>query len=124
MTEYLVATASAETTAAACTYLLDQLEPGDEVVVLTVEEPDVEAVTDTALAEAQARLGERTTVRTVRREGVPAQCIVALARERGVDEIILGPRRDAPDGFRTVGETTRAVLSSVDVPVFVVPREG
>ena len=123
MTVYLVATASAETTSAACDYLLEKLVTGDEVYVLSVEEPDVEKATDTAFEEAQTRLTEVATVRTIRRRGQPAQEIVGLAREMEADEIILGPRRSAPGGFSTIGTTTRAVLSTVEVPVFVVPRD-
>lgn len=122
MTRYLVATASAETTTAACDYLLEKLEDGDEVYVLTVEEPDLERPKKTAFEEAQTRLAEVATVRTIRKRGTPDREIVAFAREREVDEIILGPRRDAPPGFNTIGTTTRAVLNKVDVPVFVVPR--
>ena len=124
MTVYLVATASAETTHAACDYLVEKLDASDEVYVLSVEEPDVEEGTETAFEEAQIRLTELATVRTIRRRGQPAQEIVALARETEADEIILGPRRDAPGGFSTIGTTTRAVLSTVEVPVFVVPRES
>ncbi|MFC7227345.1 universal stress protein [Salinirubellus salinus] len=123
MTVYLVATASAETTTAACDYLLEKLTPDDAVYVLSVEEPDVEEATETAFEEAQTRLTEVAEVRTIRRRGQPAQEIVALAREIGADEIIVGPRRDAPGGFSTIGTTTRAVLSTVEVPVFVVPRD-
>ena len=123
MTVYLVATASAETTTAACDYLVEKLGRDDEVYVLAVEEPAVERPTETAFEEAQTRLGGVATVRTIRRQGQPAQEIVAFARETEADEIILGPRRDAPGGFSTIGTTTRAVLSTVEVPVFVVPRD-
>lgn len=123
MTVYLVATASAETTTAACDYLVEKLSPEDEVYVLAVEEPAVERPTETAFEEAQTRLSEMATVRTIRRRGKPPQEIVALARDVEADEIIVGPRRDAPGGFSTIGTTTRAVLSTVEVPVFVVPRD-
>jgi nucleotide-binding universal stress UspA family protein len=119
---YLVATASAETTTAACEYLLERLVDGDEVFVLAVEEPDVDRVADAAFREAQRRLSGVASVRTLRREGDPGQAIVALAREKSVDEIILGPRRDPAPGFQTIGTTARAVLNKVDIPVFVVPR--
>jgi nucleotide-binding universal stress UspA family protein len=123
VTVYLVATASAETTTAACDYLLEKLTAEDAVYVLSVEEPDVEEATETAFEEAQTRLTAVAEVRTIRRRGQPAQEIVALAREVGADEIIVGPRRAAPGGFSTIGTTTRAVLSTVEVPVFVVPRD-
>jgi nucleotide-binding universal stress UspA family protein len=122
VTRYLVATASAETTTAACEYLLERLSPADSVFILTVEEPGVTRPTETAFEEAQTRLTDVVTVRTIRRRGVPGQAIVAFAREKDIDEIILGPRREAPPGFHTIGTTTRAVLNKVDIPVFVVPR--
>jgi len=124
VTVYLVATASAETTTAACDYLIEKLSHEDEVYVLAVAEPAVERPTETAFEEAQTRLGEVATVRTIRQRGKPAQEIVALARDVEADEIIVGPRRDAPGGFSTIGTTTRALLSTVEVPVFVVPRDS
>ena len=122
MTTYLVATASAATTTAACDYLEGRLDADDEVYVLTVEEPGVPDATLTDFEEAQTRLHDLASVRTIRREGHPDLVIVAFAREKDVDEIIMGPQRDAKQGFSTIGSTTRAVLNKVDAPVFVVPR--
>jgi nucleotide-binding universal stress UspA family protein len=122
VTTYLVATASAATTTAACDYLEARLESTDEVYVLTVEEPGVPEATPSAFEEAQTRLTEVASIRTIRRRGPPDQAIVAFAREKDVDEIIMGPQRDAAPGFSTIGSTTRAVLNKVDAPVFVVPR--
>ena len=122
MTKYLVATASAATTTAACDYLEPRLDPEDEVYVLTVEEPGVPGATPADFQEAQTRLTEVASVRTIRRRGHPDQAIVAFVREKDVDEIIMGPQRDAAPGFSTIGSTTRAVLNKVDAPVFVVPR--
>jgi nucleotide-binding universal stress UspA family protein len=122
VTTYLVATASAATTTAACDYLEPRLEPDDQVYVLTVEEPGVPDATLSDFEEAQTRLNTVAAVRTIRREGQPDQVIVAFAREKEVDEIIMGPQRDAAPGFSTIGSTTRAVLNKVDAPVFVVPR--
>jgi nucleotide-binding universal stress UspA family protein len=124
VTTYLVATASAATTTAACDYLEPRLEPVDEVYVLTIEEPGVPGATPTDFEEAQTRLSEIASVRTIRRRGPPDQIIVSFAREKGVDEIIVGPQRDASPGFSTLGSTTRAVLNKVDAPVFVVPRSS
>lgn len=122
MTTYLVATASAATTTAACDYLEPRIQSADEVYVLTVEEPGVPDATLSDFEEAQTRLSTVASVRTIRREGHPDQVIVAFAREKRVDEIIMGPQRDAAPGFSTIGSTTRAVLNKVDAPVFVVPR--
>jgi len=121
VTTYLVATASAATTTAACDYLESRLVPDEEVHVLTVGEPEVPGATPADFEEAQTRLTDVTSVRTIRRQGHPDQVIVAFAREKEVDEIIVGPQRDAAPGLSTIGSTTRAVLNKVDAPVFVVP---
>jgi nucleotide-binding universal stress UspA family protein len=122
MTRYLVATASEKTTAAACEYLRDKLEVGDRVDVLTVDVPDESDDREAALDLAQVRLADQTEVRTFRRSGEPAREIVSFARENEVDEIIMGPARGV--GISTIGSTTRAVLSRVDEPVYVVPDDS
>ena len=122
MTTYLVATASAATTTAACDYLEPRLESADEVYVLTVEESGVPGATPADFEEAQTRLSELAAVRTIRRRGHPDQEIVAFVRRKEIDEVIMGPQRDAAPGFSTIGSTTRAVLNKVEAPVFVVPR--
>jgi nucleotide-binding universal stress UspA family protein len=93
-------------------------EDDDEMYVLTIEESarpvrDREAVSRAA----QERVAGSVRVRTIRREGSPAREIVRFVRERDVDEVVLGPTRSGPG----IGSTTRTVLSSVEVPVFVVP---
>lgn len=119
MTRYLVATASSSTTTAACEYLREKLETDDVVYVLTVDVPDESDDGEAALEVAQVELTDLAEVRTIRREGRPAQEIVAYAREADVDEIIMGPARTG--GITTIGSTTRAVLNKVEKPVFVVP---
>ncbi|MEF8806653.1 universal stress protein [Natronomonas sp.] len=121
MTQYLVATASERTTEAACDYLSDKLEDGDRVNVLTVDVPDESDDREAALDLAQIRLADVTEVRTFRRDGEPAREVVTFARENDVDEIIMGPAREG--GLSTIGSTTRAVLSRVDEPVYVVPSD-
>ena len=119
MTRYLVATASSATTAAACEYVRDKLEAEDVVYVLTVDVPEESDEGEAALDVAQVELTDVVEVRTIRREGRPAQEIVNFARENDVDEIVMGPARTG--GITTIGSTTRAVLNKVDKPVFVVP---
>lgn len=121
MTRFLVATAARATTAAACDYLDGRVESGDDVYVVTVAEDD-EGERDVGFDTVRARLGDRATVRTLRYSGTPARVVVGFARERDIDEIILGPRRGGADGegASTLGSTTRAVLTTVDLPVFVV----
>ncbi|MFQ3320229.1 MAG: nucleotide-binding universal stress UspA family protein [Natronomonas sp.] len=122
MTRYLVATASAPTTEAACEYLSDKLEADDEVYVLTVDVQEETNDREAALDTAQVRLTDLVEVRTIRRSGVPAREIVNFARENEVDEIIMGPARAG--GISTIGSTTRAVLNKMDKPVFVVPARS
>jgi nucleotide-binding universal stress UspA family protein len=121
VTRYLVSTASEKTTEAACDYLREKLEDGDRVDVLTVDVPDESDDREAALDLAQVRLADVTEVRTFRRDGEPAREIVTFVRENDVDEIIMGPARQG--GVSTIGSTTRAVLSRVDKPVFVVPAD-
>ncbi|WP_435193824.1 universal stress protein [Natronomonas sp. EA1] len=119
MTRYLVATASTEVTAAACDYLEPRLTGDDEVYVLTVDEAANPITERTALLRlAQERLADTVEVRTIRRTGDPTREIVQFAREKSVDEIIIGPRRAAGP---KIGSSMRAVLNRVEVPVFVVP---
>ena len=122
MTRYLVATASSATTDAACEYVRDKLEDGDVVYVLTVDVPGETDDREAALDVAQVELTDLAEVRTIRREGRPAQVIVNFARDNDVDEIIMGPARTR--GMTTIGSTTRAVLNKVDKPVFVVPARS
>lgn len=119
MTRYLVAAASRETAAAACDYLDGKVSRGDEVYLLTVDEEEQPIGDSTAVSQlAQDRLADRATVRTIRTEGRPDREIVGFAREREVDEIVVGPTRGDSPG---IGSTTRSVLNKVEVPVFVVP---
>lgn len=122
MTRYLVASASEATTAAACEYLGDKLERGDEVYVLTVDVPGEADDREAALDVAQAELGMLVEVRTIRRAGSPAREIVNFAGDNEVDQIIVGPARTG--GISTIGSTTRAVLNKVDKPVFVLPAQS
>jgi nucleotide-binding universal stress UspA family protein len=119
MTRYLVATASAQTTEAACEYLSEKLESDDEVYVLTVDVPDESDDREAALDVAQVELTGVAEVRTFRHEGVPGQEIVNFVRDNDIEEIIVGPARSG--GISTIGETTRTVLNKVDKPVFVLP---
>lgn len=135
MTRFLVATASRGTTEAACDYLEGRLEPGDEVYVLTVEEEtegtdegsapgtDRGDRTDTGFDVARPRLSAVATLRTIRLSGEPARVIVTFARDREVDEIVIGPHSGAPGTDSShLGSTARGVLRETDKPVFVVGR--
>ncbi|WP_254840836.1 universal stress protein [Natronomonas marina] len=121
MTRYLVATASAATTEAACEYLNEKLDDDDSVYVLTVDVPDERDDSQAALDTAQVSLADVGEVRTIRRSGTPGREIVAFVRENEIEEIIMGPARGG--GISTIGSTTREVLTNVDKPVFVLPAD-
>lgn len=126
MTRYLLATASVHTTAAAADYLADRLTADDEVLVVTVDEPGLDARdAGDAANVARSRLLP-ATVEVVERRGEPAEEIRAVLAERAVDALLLGPRRGDPDanGGSTAdapGSTLDALLGDVAVPVVVVP---
>jgi len=119
MTQYLVATASAATTEAACEYLNEKLGPDDAVYVLTVDVPDERDDRQAALDTAQVSLADVCEVRTIRRSGDPDHEIVDFVTANEIDEIIMGPAREG--GISSIGSTTKAVLQNVDKPVFVLP---
>ena len=118
----LVATTSVHTTAAACDYLSSRMTADDEVIVLTVSEPDL-ADRDAGDAGNVARTRlVSPTVETVTREGNPADVIRTVADERAVDSIVLGQHRGDPElAGDPPGSTVRAVLADVDRPVTVLP---
>ncbi|WP_415378995.1 universal stress protein [Halosimplex sp. TS25] len=128
MTRYLLATASVHTTAAAADHLADRLTADDEVLVVTVAEPDLdERDAGDAANVARTRLLP-ATVEVLEREGEPAEEIQAVLAERDADVLLVGPRRGDPEKSGSTGSadrdgpgsTVRALLGSVDVPVVVV----
>jgi nucleotide-binding universal stress UspA family protein len=118
VTTYLLAIDSVHATATGCDYLGVRLDPDDSVIALAVveSEDDTEArdVAD-ALNVADVRLPG--TVETERREGDPAETILAAAREYDVDEIVLVSSVGSPG----IGSTIEGVLADADRPVRVVP---
>jgi len=122
MVRVLVATASVHTTAAACDYLGERLGPEDEVVVLTVEEPDLSGRdAGDAANVVRTRLFE-PAIEVLLREGSPASVIQQAADERDVDEVVVGTHRGHPDiAGEPPGSTTRALLADLSRPVVVIP---
>ena len=122
MTHVLVAAASVHTTAAACDYLQGRLGGDDRVTVLAVAEPGLDARDPgDATNVARTRL-VAPAVETLVREGEPASTIRAVAAERDVDEVLVGPRRGDPESSGDPpGETVQALLTAGEWPVVVVP---
>jgi nucleotide-binding universal stress UspA family protein len=54
------------------------------------------------------------------RPGLPADQILAYARERAIDRIVMGTHSPGPIGKLLVGSVAEAVVRSATVPVFVV----
>jgi nucleotide-binding universal stress UspA family protein len=123
MTRYLVATASVHTTATACDYLQPRVGADDEVLVLAVREP---ALDDRDPGDATNVARTRLvvpSVETVTREGNPSTEISAVASERDVEVVVVGPRRGDPDTSGTApGSTVRKLLAGSSRPVVVLPE--
>jgi nucleotide-binding universal stress UspA family protein len=132
---YLVATDSVHTTAAACDYLDPRVDPGDQVDVLTVVEPDdggpgasqgaVAASRDAGDAAnvAAARLAGRAAVESLTREGSPVGTVLAVAEGRDADVVLVGLHGGRPGAGPGLGSVARRVLEGVDRPVVVLPLE-
>lgn len=115
---YLVATDSARTSEAACDYLRKRVTDADEVLVLAVAEDDGSFDHETALATGSKGL-PAPTVETAVRRGSPAKHVRALADERGVDEVVIGQRRNSARAG--LGGTASTILVEANVPVVVLP---
>lgn len=119
--QYLVATDSVHTTAAACDYLEDRLD-GDDVAVVTVPTAETRDADD-AINVANARLLGHAEVTTERLEtdGDPASAILAAANERNADVVVIGPHAGTAEAGPAMGSTARRIIEGADVPVVVVP---
>lgn len=120
--EYLIATDSVHTTAAACDYLELRLDPDDTVAVVTVPSED-DRDGDDALNVANARLLGRAEVEVERLETQtdPESAILTAAADRSPDVLIIGPHAGLPEAGPALGETARTVIEKADIPVVVVP---
>jgi len=115
--EYLLATASVHTTAAAADWLAGRLGPDDRLTVLGVVEGDDDRDVEDALNVARVRLPE-TDLRVERREGVPDREILAAVDALGAEHVLVGLHQPGGDGL---GTTAAAVLVEAGVPVTVLP---
>lgn len=120
--QFLIATDSVHTTAAACDYLEARLQADDSVAVVTVPGPDIRDAND-ALNVATARLQGDGEVETERldTDGDPTSAILAAATQRSADGIVIGPHAGLPEAGPALGSTARRIIEAADVPVVVVP---
>lgn len=71
---------------------------------------------------ATDRLGDTAErVETVIESGEPSQEILAVAEDRGVDQLVLGFRKRSPTGKLVFGSVAQDVLLSTSRPVVAVP---
>jgi nucleotide-binding universal stress UspA family protein len=70
------------------------------------------------LAERVRAAGLRCEV--IVRPGLPADQVLAYARERDIDRIVMGTHSPGPIGKLLVGSVAEAVLRSAEVPVYIV----
>ena len=130
MTEFLLATDSVHTSAAACDYLEDRLRDDDVVAVLSVREAGAHPRdAGDALNVATVRLGALPSVEVTAetREGEAAAAVLDVLGSGGIDEIVVGARGgapDAPDAPADLGRTTRVILVESTVPVVVLPVDS
>ncbi|MEF8778662.1 MAG: universal stress protein [Natronomonas sp.] len=119
---FLAATDSVHTTAAACDYLEERLDPDDDVVVLTISGADPRDGQD-ALNVANARLLGSAAVETkqIESDGDLAGAILDAATARSSDVIVIGPHAGNPHSGPTLGGTARQIIEGADIPVVVVP---
>ncbi|MFP8954027.1 universal stress protein [Natrialbaceae archaeon A-arb3/5] len=123
---YLVGTESVHTTAAICDYLDERLAPSDTVTVVAVvdsDEPSVRRDRQEALNVAPVRLAAAGAVETEVRDGTPADTLLDVADEEGIDEIVLGTQRWDGKASDSIGSTARAVLSETTRPVVLIPND-
>jgi nucleotide-binding universal stress UspA family protein len=122
--QYLIATDSVHTSAAACDYLEDRLDADDAVAVVTTSGSDTRDAED-ALNAAKARLlgrAELDTERLAVDAGTDlASAILAAAADRSADVVIIGPHAGVPSAGPALGSTARRIIEAAAVPVVVVP---
>ena len=121
--QFLIATDSVHTTAAACDYLQERLGSDETVTVVTVPGANSRDADD-ALNVATARLAGFAEVESERLETDtdPASAILSAATNRSADVVIIGPHTGVPESGSSLGSTARRIIEAAEVPVVVVPR--
>jgi nucleotide-binding universal stress UspA family protein len=132
----LVALDFSETAFAGARWAIEQLAPRNVTLLHVIDPPDrpryaaalllvEDAVEATAREFAERRLREFTeeisfrAVRSEVRVGKPSAQIRSVAREIGVDLVVIGPHGDRPLPWKFLGTTAERVVRSCPVPVLV-----
>ncbi|CAI49417.1 UspA domain protein [Natronomonas pharaonis DSM 2160] len=118
-TQYLVATDSVHTTAAACDYLDPRLAADDTVTVATVADGSRDGGDATNVATVRLA-GHEVTTTELDDEDVET-AVLGAATERSADVLIIGPHAGEPEAGPAVGRTARNIIEGATVPVVVVP---
>jgi nucleotide-binding universal stress UspA family protein len=129
MSTYVVATDHVDTSARLCDYLIDRVEPDDEVYAVNSlpggEDSDSRDARDgeEALNVIFSRLGGFTAVDTTQLPGgnAPHEDVLDRAAEVDADELVVGIRQRAPAESGAFGGFTTQLLRLADRPVVAVP---
>jgi nucleotide-binding universal stress UspA family protein len=131
-TTFVVATNSAEASAALCDYLDGRIGAGDAVHVVNSlrggDATDSEDIRDgeDALETVSARLGAVATVETHQfvRGNEPVEDVLELVEEVDADELVFGVRKRNPTAKIVFGSVAQSLLLNANVPMAVVPLEA
>jgi nucleotide-binding universal stress UspA family protein len=127
MPPVLVGTNGPETSDALCDYLERTLREGDRVYAInsrrTDDGTDLLREGQAGLERIEERFGDLAAVETRQlvRGNRPKDELLDAARERDVDEIVIGIRRRRPSNRLVFGSMSQAILLNADRPVVAVP---
>ena len=130
MVTYIVGTDGAQTSAALCDYLADEVTDGDTVhAVYALGEAPSQEATDRgteALATVTDRLGAVADVELHNpvRSTPPAKELLITANEVGADRIVVGLRQHGVAERVIFGSTAQEVLKNASLPVIAVPLDA
>lgn len=127
MTDVLVGTNGPRTSDVLCDYLEGTLREEDRVYAInsrrTDDGADLIREGQAGLDRIEERLGDIVPVETRQlvRGNHPKDELLAAARDRDVDEIVIGIRRRSPSNRLVFGSMSQAILLNADRPVVAVP---
>lgn len=85
-------------------------------------ESEIKRARESVVSPAQQSLeGDGFTVSTEVRHGPPAETLINVAKEQGVDEIVIGRRWQSGIKSLLFGSVAGSLIQTSDVPIVVVP---